>query len=130
LLKRRLGFSASALRLAALHRAPGRRCDVGQPPQGCASLGWPAVLCDALKGNQAHGRNERPNRWKRRWDATDSSVEKSPGVYPPGEVALAVAPGNGCPGRRQLPRRNGERQEGNGRGDAVRLLARGTLRRV
>jgi hypothetical protein len=48
-----------------------------------------------LEGEQSPWKERAAGRWKRRQVATDSSVEKCPGVDCSIEAALAAAPGNG-----------------------------------
>jgi hypothetical protein len=102
-----------------------------------------------LEGDQSPWK-ERVMRHRQRCRIiTDSSAEQGPEGDRSVAVALAVMLGNGLRGRRRMPRCRGtlgcsrsphrpsgrggddrQRQEGNGRSDAVRLPTRETLRRV
>ena len=86
----------SSRRPARLGRSPAGLPASGQPlPRGrCqrASIG--------LEGERSPWEERAVFRWKRRGIATDSSVEKSPGIDMSAAAALTGPPGNGWDGRR------------------------------
>ena len=83
------------------------------------------------KGTQAHGRSERSQTGNGLTATTDSSVEQGlEAARSRTETRPLAALATGTPIRSSHPARETQRRGGNGRSDAVRLLTRGTLRRV